>query len=194
MIGKDNAMNLEKLMEACGYLISKYDHRRVNYTKLIKLLYLSDRKALEDSLDTITGDSYVCMKMGPVLSNSYNLIKGRSTNNNQTLWNSRFAINGDEICMLSDQVLTGELSQYECAIMDSVDKEYHDKTYTEIVDIVHEMCPEWINPGRGSLPLPVEKILKGIGCSDEEISWRKQRNAEYSAEDKIFASVGNRYA
>jgi predicted membrane protein len=34
-------MNIEKLVQATGYLLKKYDNRRLNYTKLIKELYLA---------------------------------------------------------------------------------------------------------------------------------------------------------
>ena len=46
-----------------------------DYLKLIKLLYLADRAALIETGSPITGDRYVSMKFGPVLSNVLNLIK-----------------------------------------------------------------------------------------------------------------------
>ena len=42
-----------------------------DYIKLIKLLYLADRAALIETGSPITGDRYVSMKFGPVLSNVF---------------------------------------------------------------------------------------------------------------------------
>ena len=49
----------------------------MNYMKLIKLLYLADRKALEEWARPISSDRYVAMKNGPVLSRVLNLIRSR---------------------------------------------------------------------------------------------------------------------
>jgi len=38
-------MNMRKVIQVVGHLLQKYSGR-LNYTKLIKLLYLADRKAL----------------------------------------------------------------------------------------------------------------------------------------------------
>jgi hypothetical protein len=45
----------------------KYEHR-LNYIKLIKLLYLADKESLKNSTHAITGDTYISMKNRHVLS------------------------------------------------------------------------------------------------------------------------------
>jgi len=49
----------------------------MHHLKLMKMMYMSDRRSLEQIETTITGDSYVSMKYGLVLSNVYDLIGGR---------------------------------------------------------------------------------------------------------------------
>lgn len=49
---------IRKLIDSINYLVER-NGGRINYTKLIKLLYLADRKALINWGFTITGDSYV---------------------------------------------------------------------------------------------------------------------------------------
>lgn len=56
----------------------------INYVKLIKLMYLSDRKALLNWERPITGDSYLSMNKGPVLSRTLNLIKENQPS--ESLW------------------------------------------------------------------------------------------------------------
>ena len=48
----------------------------MHHLKLMKMLYMADRRSLEQIETTITGDRYVSMEFGPVLSNVYNLIEG----------------------------------------------------------------------------------------------------------------------
>src|SRR6266498_4262278 len=48
----------------------------MKHLKLIKLMYLADREALKRWTHPITGDRYISMKHGPVLSNVLNLING----------------------------------------------------------------------------------------------------------------------
>ena len=86
--------NIDKLIQACNYLVKK-NNNSLNYTKLIKLLYIADKESLKRSLQTITGDTYVSMDNGPVLSKLYDLIKGQYHKElYQNLWNSRFIKDG----------------------------------------------------------------------------------------------------
>ena len=55
-------MNIEKLIQVVGYILKKYDNHKENFTKIIKILYLADRKSLAESGYSITEDSYVSMK------------------------------------------------------------------------------------------------------------------------------------
>ena len=43
---RSNRMNFKKLVQVVNYVLAKDDYR-LNYTKLIKLLYISDRECLD---------------------------------------------------------------------------------------------------------------------------------------------------
>ena len=60
--------------QAGSLLLDRHD-RRMPYIKLIKLLYLAAREALIETGVPITGDRFVSMKYGPVLSSVLDLIK-----------------------------------------------------------------------------------------------------------------------
>ena len=49
-------MNLEKLIQVTGYILKKYKETTLNYTKLIKLMYLADRESIREMNVSITGD------------------------------------------------------------------------------------------------------------------------------------------
>jgi hypothetical protein len=70
-------MQIEKLMQAVGYLLKKYK-RRLNYTKLIKELYLTGRESLKETNQAISGDSYVNMKNGTVSLSAARIIAASS--------------------------------------------------------------------------------------------------------------------
>ena len=47
-------MDIERLIQVVYYILKKYDNT-LNYTKLIKLLYLADRKAIDETDSSING-------------------------------------------------------------------------------------------------------------------------------------------
>jgi uncharacterized phage-associated protein len=183
-------MYIEKLAQATGYLLKKYDNRRLNYTKLIKELYLADRESLNTTNAAITGDTYVNMKHGPVLSNLYNLIKGRSQDKEaQLYWDSRFSTDGGDVLANFDQYPEGKLSRAEKAILDKIDGQFHQNRYGELIDYVHANCPEWRNPGTTSIPLPLADILDALGRTQEDIAWILEETRAFREEDRVFASL-----
>jgi len=71
-------------------MLQEYNGRSENYTKIIKLLYVADKAALEQHGASITGDKYVCMNKGPVLSYFLDLINGKGYPADQKQWNEFF--------------------------------------------------------------------------------------------------------
>ena len=67
---------LRTTLEMIAYLADKLGRKEVNKMKLLKLLWLTDRLHAQRYGSTITGDTYVAMKNGPVLSETYDLLKG----------------------------------------------------------------------------------------------------------------------
>ncbi|GHU84975.1 hypothetical protein FACS189473_3380 [Spirochaetia bacterium] len=183
------SMNIEKLVQATGYLLKKYDNRRLNYTKLIKELYLADREAIDESNSSITGDSYVSMKHGPVLSTLYDLIRGKVKSDIQAYWDTRFSTDGTDLIANFDQYPIGKLSRAETAILDNIDGKFHQKRFGEMIDYVHAECPEWKNPGDTSSPINFEDILRVLGRTQQEIDWIVEDKKIFEEEEKVFASL-----
>ena len=68
--------HFEKTLESVGVLLRKECSKRMNYMKLLKLLYICDRECIKNHNRPITGDRVVAMKRGPVLSHLYANIPG----------------------------------------------------------------------------------------------------------------------
>ena len=77
--------NEKQLVEAAARLIA-FEGGTINYTKLLKLLYIADRESLRRHHTSISGDAYVSMNAGPVLSRAYNLIKGEASSEIWSHW------------------------------------------------------------------------------------------------------------
>jgi len=182
--------NIEKLIQACNYLIKK-SNQKINYTKLIKLLYLADRESLELTTQSITGDKYVCMRSGPVLSRLYDLIKGKYSEADQVLWNSRFIKDGYDLVVTTENIPQGELSLFETQVLDKIYEKFKDYTVPNMIEYVHNNCHEWKNPSGSSAPLNPKRILRNIGKTNEEIDWIIAETEAFEEEDRAFLSLAD---
>ena len=181
--------NLEKLIQVCNYLLKKNDFS-LNYTKLIKELYLADKESLKESLQTITGDSYVSMDNGPVLSKLYDLIMGRYHKEDvQGIWNSRFLKDNYNLKAIDHQFPHDELSAFEIKILDRIDEQFKDYDVWDLVAYVHKNCPEWKDPEGSSIPIKPEEVLESIGKTSEEIDWMLAEANAFEEEERAFLSL-----
>ena len=183
-------LNLEKLIQSCNYLLKKNDFT-LNYTKLIKLLYLADKESLKGSLQTITGDTYVSMDNGPVLSSLYDLIRDKHVKKElQTLWNSHFLKNKYDLkTLVISQKPHDELSAYEMHILDSVYEQFKSYDVWDMVNYVHKNCPEWEFPEGSSIPIHQKEILQSIGRTQEEIELILAETDAFEEEEQVFSSL-----
>ena len=183
--------NIEKLVQTCNYLLKK-NNFTLNYTKLIKLLYLADKESLNKSLQTITGDKYVSMDNGPVLSKLYDLIMGRSSDkDSQYLWNSRFIRDEYNLISATEKIPQGELSSFEIQILDQIYEQFKDYDFSDMISYVHNNCPEWQKPNGSAIIIKPENILKSIGKTSEEIEWILSELEIFEEEDKVLSSLSN---
>ena len=177
-------MDRETLYQAVGYLIEKHGGR-LNYMKLIKLLYIADREMINQVGYPITGDSYCSMKNGPVLSRLYDLIRGKGCGSDQIAWNRIFkTIEEYDLTRSDDGVLElGDLTPREISILGCVSDKFRDHTQFELCDHLHDkqLFPEveWEESGNTSRQLPIDSIRHALGFSDAEI-------AEIHADDELL--------
>jgi hypothetical protein len=83
-------MNFNKLVQIVNYVLKKYDYR-LNYTKLIKLVYIADRESLSCWGFAISGDNYCSAPKGPILSGLLDLIRERYQDEfKQVEWKTAF--------------------------------------------------------------------------------------------------------
>ena len=164
----------EKAVEAAAMFL-KLHGKPMAYLGLLKLLYMSDRIALEKLEQPITGDRYVSMNYGPVLSRIYDLIKGRDVGDARDIW-SKYISSRDKnyqttldykVSLLNDPG-DDELCEDEMEIIQQVYAKYGQIDPFDLAETTH-LFPEWENPKGSAIPISVEQVLKFIGKTDEEI-------------------------
>lgn len=179
----------EKVTQMAAYFLLRND-RCLPYIKLIKLLYLAERKAFDKWGSSMSGDRFVSMPYGPVLSQTYSLIQGHCTEG--CAWQSM--IKGEEgyqvsLCQDVSMEDLDELSRSECKILDSTFEEYgHFKPF-ELVNFTHDKCAEWEDPNGSSYPIRPENIFRALGKSEDEIQKLMDKHREEQALDSIRASL-----
>lgn len=183
--------DIEKLTQLTSYLLKK-NNNRLNYTKVIKMLYLADKESFNIINHSITGDLYYALPQGPVLSNLLDLIKGKAVSKFQLYWDSRFTTDKYDLVLLNLNIPEGKLSKFEKKVIDDLDNKFHDKSYTDLIEYVHDKsnCPEWKNPTNHSrTPITTADILSSLGRTQSEIETIEQENVAYEKEETLIASL-----
>lgn len=162
----------KKAVEAAAILL-KLHGKPMKHLGLLKMLYIADRKALEIMEQPITGDHYVSMDYGPVLSGVYDLIKGKAVDDALPLW-SEFISHQDSHCVyLLHDPGNGKLCEEEEEILKKVYEDFGQLDPFGVAKWTHGL-PEWEDPHGSAIPIAIEDVLKNVGKSNEEIKEIKQ--------------------
>ena len=182
-------MDLNKIIQIVHHLLDRNGYR-LNYTKLVKLLYLADREAWSRWDMAITKDRYASLPQGPVLIDLYDLIKGSFADRfAQTQWNSFFIKDGyDLVALHHHQLPVDELSPREMELLHEIENRYRSWDFGKLIDLLHDRTkfPEWTDPGESALPLPPQDILRALGRSEEEIRQILDDEDTYRAEEEYL--------
>lgn len=161
--------DINKTLAAVGYICSR-NNGKADILKLVKMLYVADRTALIDWKRTITGDRFVSMDNGPVVSVVYNLIKGDALPQFQKLWAEYVDARKGNTIVLKKVPDIGYLSDREIKLLCAVFEKINPMSSVQLIDWLHKL-PEWENPKGSSTKIDPRKILKfSTTLTDEQIS------------------------
>lgn len=179
--------NSIKTTQAAAYLLRRHKGR-MSKGILIKLLYLADRELLAKRGQPLTGDQPVSMENGPVLSKTYDLMKGAALED-RAYWEQYVsdARKGESEIMLKQQAGTDQLSKSELDTLEAIDHRFGKFSWKELVAFCHTL-PEWKDPGKSSNLIFIEKVLEAIGKSKEEISEIENQATESAFLDLVISS------
>ena len=174
----------EKIVHMAAYLIEKLGGE-VERLKLIKLLYLTDRKSLEDRGYSISRDEFVSMRQGLVLSRTYDLMRVRSAAH--LMWDDLIENVGGKKPfhrLRKKNPKLDALSRYDRKVMDGIIATYGQMTSKELVEHIHTTCPEWKDPrgtSKRKIPVGVKEILQELGYSKKDAEYYESHAAELDA-------------
>jgi uncharacterized phage-associated protein len=129
--------------------------------KLIKLVYLAERKFLREHLHPMLFDELFSLPHGPICSSTLNGINGWLHNNN---WDELLTRNGNHIWAakeLSRDDLD-EVSDAEIDVVDAVWTEHGAKTASQLRNYSHDNCPEYTELEEGRIPISYREILEAL--------------------------------
>ena len=158
----------DKTTQAAAKLLQR-EGGRMNYMKLIKLLYLADRAALVRWGRPITMDWYVSMPHGPVLSFTYDKICEAPSSGEPSYWHRFVSPPADYKVELLGEVPDDQLSRAEEDLLTEIWETHGHLDEWKLVDLTHKL-PEWRDPKGSSSRISMREILRAQDFSDEEIA------------------------
>lgn len=167
--------NEKRTAQAAAFLLHRAGGR-LPLLKLMKLLYLAERESLKVYGEPISGDKLVAMPHGPVLSTTYDLMNGAvlSMQGGWETWMEDRA--GHDIALRDPSTIRSpeedllELSNGDLEILQQIWDMFGHMGRYELVAYTHsDACPEWEDPRGSSRPIPMGRLFKALGYSDEGV-------------------------
>lgn len=152
------------------------------------MLYIADRIALEQLEMPITGDCYVSMKYGLVLSRVYDLIKGQPVADILPLWTKFILLRFEDYYVyLKQDPGNSELCEEEEDILNRVYYSFGHLDPFTVAEWTHSL-PEWQQPQpiTSFIPIAVEDILHNLGKSNAEIEEIRQFTLQEAYFNKVL--------
>ena len=178
-----------KCLEAAGVLLSTTEIRTMGRMRLLKLLYLANRKSLIESGDPIVDDDAVAMAAGPVLSHTYDLIKGTEANARaQAAWKEYFEDVRPYLLRMVAEPGTDHLSDYDVKTLKNTADEFKDMEDFDLSEYTHQF-DEWRRNWDGKhnvAPISAHDLLSAIGYTEQEITGALKEARSLASEQDLL--------
>ena len=169
--------------------VLKASERAPGRFRVLNLLYIADREALEETHSTITCDTPYAMVNGPVLSRTYDLLKG--TGRSSSLARQFLDCRDERAVRLIADPGTGELSACEVDKIGEVASRFDAMSDSQLRDYVHAF-PEYLQnkPPSGSSRaiISVDDLLAATGLSEKKALLMNEAKA-VEAFDRMLAQA-----
>ena len=172
------AFDESKAAQAAAYLLRRHGEQ-MHGTRLVKLLYLADRRNFVDSAIPITGDDFINAEDGPVLKNILCLIAGEDAPGSD-VW-SRYVrpAHGPYLACAGNHDI-GYLSGWAMRHLDAVYDQHGCRELPMLCRYTRQL-PEWSPPRNGSAEIDPYLILREEGFTPEMIEdFEEKASAVYN--------------
>ena len=183
----------QKIAQMAAYLLAKTGGT-LPVLKLHKLLYLAEKESVVNRRLFMSGDCPVSMPHGPVLSQTLDLTNGAGIDVPGG-WREWIDDREGYNVRIKDEHATAErsdfdyLSDADIGILDDILEQFGAMSQFELRDWTHRYCEEWEDPKGSSKPIPISRIFRAAGYSDD---YSKMLAKEIEADqiaDELFAGA-----
>lgn len=153
--------------------------------KLIKLIYLTERRFLNTYSEPILWDEFFSLPHGPICSSTLNCIDGVLF---EQLTSQFFVRQGNRNIHAVKKFSNDDFDSLSAAEIDtaiSVWSDHGKKSASQIRNFSHENCPEYFELESGRRPISYQEILSAVGnpyaaeIAEEILSYRSLINEKY---------------
>lgn len=187
--------NEQKSAQIAAWLIQRGRDRSrdMHIIKLMKLMYLAERESMRLHGFPMTGDHFVSMPHGPVLSNTLSHANGDAPSSPDNGWDTWIRDKANHKVGLRREVTPeslDHLSRADLAVLQLVWEKFGAKTYAQLRDYTHDPknCPEWRDPLGSSKPIEYATVFKALGY---EPTLATELAAEIKAQNKITLALSS---
>jgi uncharacterized phage-associated protein len=155
--------DFDKTLQAAGVLLDA-DGGRMEFMRLVKLLYVADRELIAETGQTLTGDRALAMKTGPVLSRLYDTIHGQSPQADR--WADFIQREGYQV-VLKQKPGRQKLSRREITKLLDVTERFRQLDSFDLSEETHKFDEWQRHYHEGAVtPIPWEEVLRAQGKPD----------------------------
>ena len=174
-MNSSDLFNEKKAAQAAAYFLYRSGQAmQMPVLKLMKLLYLAERRSYERYCEPMIGDRLVSMPHGPVLSITYNHMNGEmeSVEGGWESWigdregHDVAVKNPEQFQSPEDDLL--ELSDSDLEILNETWNEFGHMSKYQIRDYTHMYCPEWQDPKGSMIPMTFGDLFRALEFSSEK--------------------------
>lgn len=180
--------NEPKIAQMAAYFLAQRGGP-MSYLKLMKLLYLAERKSLQVYGLPMSNDKPSALPHGPVLTMTLDLVHGHIRQDGWNTWVSDKENYEVELKQCAERSALDELSDADVEILETVWKEFGHLSRWALVDYTHTQCPEWTDPQGASRPIAYYDILRAVGKSHAEATALSAYIDSVDAIDQLFQAL-----
>ncbi len=163
---------------------------KLSLLKLMKLMYLAERRSLEKYGEPMIGDRLCSMEHGPILSHTLNHMNGLRESSPDG-WDSWISDRANHELALVKPITDVRndldlLSDADIEILEELWNGFGALTAFELRDYTHDACAEWEDPENSSIPIPYSRLLRCVGYDTNVARELEQRMLAQRRVDQAF--------
>lgn len=158
--------------------------------KLMKLMYLAERKSIIELGHPICGDRLFALPHGPVLSTTLDLMK--NTTGGSKIWDDKIVRKHQSLYLLDhNEQGYGTLSLAEKEILDDIWNQFKFDNAWTVRNWTHDEknCPEWEDTDGSSRGISLQEMLLKNGVPPEDMDAILEEIASRDEIEELFSEL-----